>query len=148
MNGAHVSMKKRVFIAAVAAVIVLFVCVGGLLWKYIRSADEFIGTWMLYEGGSIAPDVLTFNEDGTGVAYTLSDAYQDNSMTDVQLPQNYLEHAQVFRWSADNGMLTLAYEDGETDSYEMSFYTMADVRLLDLRIGMFGGGYVPAEVVD
>ena len=142
-------MKKKTLVAiaaAVAAVVVLTVC--WVLNNGNQNTDDLIGTWLLYEGGYVAPEVLTFNEDGTGVAYTLSDAYQDNSMTDVQLPQNYLEHAQVFRWSADNGMLTLAYEDGETDSYEMSFYTMADVRLLDLRIGMFGGGYVPAEVVD
>ncbi len=142
-------MKRsmRIVIAAVAAVIVILaVCL--ILNKGNHSTNELAGSWMLYEGGSIAPDVLTFNEDGTGAAYTLSDAYQDNSMTDVQLPQNYLEHAQAFRWRADSGMLTLAYEDGETDSYEMSFYTMADVRMLDLRIGIFGGGYVPAEVVD
>lgn len=134
-------------ISAVAAVALLLTA--WLVWmKGDRSASELAGSWMLYEGGNIAPEVLTFNEDGTGAAYTLSDAYQDNRMTDVQLPKNCLEQAQAFRWRADSGMLTLAYEDGETNSCEMSFYTMAGVRMLDLRIDHFGGGYVPAEVVD
>ena len=142
-------MKRKILVAISAAVAVILILTVWLVWmKGDQSVRELAGSWMLYEGGSIAPDVLTFNEDGTGAAYTLSDAYQDNSMTDVQLPQNYLEYAQTFRWSADSGMLTLAYEDGETDSYEMSFYTMADVRMLDLRDGIFGGGYVPAEIVD
>ena len=142
-------MKRKTLVviaAAVAAVVVLTVC--WVLNNGKQNTDDLIGTWLLYEGGYVAPEVLTFNEDGTGVAYALSDAYQDNSMTDVQLPQNYLEYAQTFRWGADSGMLTLAYEDGETDSYEMSFYTMADVRMLDLRDGIFGGGYVPAEIAD
>ncbi len=142
-------MKRKMLAAVSAVAAVALLLTAWLVWmKGDRSASELAGSWMLYEGGSIALDVLTFNEDGTGAAYTLSDAYQDNRMTDVQIPQNDLEHTQAFRWHADSGMLTIAYEAGETASYEMSFYTMAGVRMLDLSNGHFGGGYVPAEIID
>lgn len=142
-------MKRKTLVAiaaAVAAVVLLTVCL--VLNNGKQNTDDLIGTWLLYEGGYVAPEVLTFNEDGTGVAYALSDMYQDNSMTNVQIPRSCLDHAEDFRWSVESSTLTFIYTDGDSKSYKMSFYTMTDVRMLSLNDGSGGGGYVPAEIVD
>ena len=127
---------------------VIFLIAGFACWRNMQSSNPLVGTWMLYEGGYVAPEVLAFNADGSGVAYELCEAYQDNSMTDVQIPRSYLEHAESFRWSTENGMLTFSYESGKQDSLMMSFDTTFDVRILSLDEGFGGGGYVPAEIVD
>lgn len=142
-------MKRKILLAisaAVAAIVILTVCF--VVNNGDQKTDELAGSWLLYEGGYVAPEVLTFNADGTGVAYALSDAYQDNSMTDVQVSRSCLDHVEAFRWSVETGTLTIIYVDGDSKSYEMSFYTMTDVRMLSLNDGSGGGGYVPAEIVD
>ena len=142
-------MKRKTLVAiaaTVAAVVLLTICL--VLNNENQNTNGLVGTWLLYEGGYVAPEVLTFNEDGTGVAYALSDTYQDNSMTNVQIPRSCLDHAEDFRWSVESGALTFIYADGDSKSYELSFYTMTDVRMLSLNDGSGGGGYVPAEIVD
>ena len=103
---------------------------------------------MIYEGGYVAPEVLAFNADGTGMAYALSDAYQDNSMTDVQISRSYLDHAENFRWSIEGDMLTFTYDSGKQESLEMTFDTTAAVQILSLRESGGSGGWVPAKIVD
>ncbi len=141
--------KSRILIAAVIMLVIILIT-GFVCWRNMQFSDPLVGTWMLYEGGSVAPEVLTFNADGSGVAYELSEAYQDNSMTDVQIPRSYLEHAESFRWSTENGMLTFSYESGKQDSLMMSFDTTFDVRILSLDLDEdFGsGGWIPAEIID
>jgi hypothetical protein len=142
-------MKRKILFAISAATAVILILTAWLVWmKGDQSTSELAGSWMLYEGGYVASEVLTFNEDGTGVAYALSDTYPDNSMTNVQIPRSCLDHAEDFRWSVESGALTFIYADGDSKSYEMSFYTMTDVRMLSLNDGSGGGGYVPAEIVD
>jgi len=142
-------MKRKILVAISAAVAVILILTVWLVWmKGDQSVRELAGSWMLYEGGSIAPDVLTFNADGTGVAYVLSDAYQDNSMIDVQIPRSCLEHAENFRWSTAGGVLTFTYDSGKHESLEMAFDTTFAVRILSLRDGIGGGGWIPAEIVD
>ena len=77
-------MKRKILIAvsaAVAAIVILTVYF--VMNNGDQKTGELAGSWLLYEGGYVAPEVLTFNDDGTGTAYALSDAFQDNSMTDV-----------------------------------------------------------------
>lgn len=141
-------MKKKtwliVLLAAVAVIIALTACI--VLLK--GDKQELVGTWMLYEGGYVAPEVLTFDADGTGVAYTLSDAYQDNSMADVQIPRSLLEDAAEFQWSVEDETLTFLYASGVSESLTLSYYTMEGVRMLSLQVAGGGGGWVPAEIAD
>ena len=142
-------MKRKTLVAiaaAVAAVVLLTICL--VLNNENQNTNDLVGMWLLYEGGYVAPEVLTFNADGTATAYALSDAFQDNSMTDVQIPRNYLDHAESFRWSVESGALTFICASGDSKSYALSCYTMTDVRMLSLNDGSGGGGYVPAEIVD
>ena len=139
--------KSRIMIAAVSMLVMILIA-GFVCWRNMQFSDPLVGTWLLYEGGSVAPEVLVFHTDGSGMAYALSEAYQDNSMTDVQIPRSYLEHAESFRWTTENGMLTFSYESGQQDSLMMSFDTTFDVRILSLDEGFGGGGWIPAEIID
>ncbi len=141
-------MKKSIIIAIAVIVLVLLLIAGFACWRNMQPSNPLVGTWMLYEGGYVAPEVLTFNADGSGVAYELTEAYQDNSMTDVQIPRSYLEHAENFRWSTENGMLTFDYESGGRYSLKMSFDTTFSVRLLSLHEQFGSGGWIPAEIID
>ena len=38
------------------------------------------GTWEIYEGGNIGPDILILNEDGTGIAYRIINTYESWSI--------------------------------------------------------------------
>ena len=132
-----------------AAVIVLAALLIACItcWRS-KQPSLLVGTWMLYEGGYVAPEVLVFNADGSGVAYELSEAYQDNRMTDVQIPRSCLEQAERFRWHTQNGMLTFSYESGKQDSLRMSFDSSFAVRILSLDEGFGSGGWIPAEMID
>ena len=141
-------MRKSIAITITVIVLAFFLIAGFACWRSMRPSVPLVGTWMLYEGGYVAPEVLTFHADGSGTAYGLSDAYQDNRMTDVQIPQSCLEHAESFRWSTENGMLTFSYESGKQDSLMMSFDTTFDVRILSLDEGFGSGGWIPAEIID
>ena len=140
-------MRKSIIITAAVIVLVILLVVSIAYWSN-KQPSPLVGTWMLYEGGYVAPEVLTFHADGSGIAYALSEAYQDNRMTNVQIPQSCLEQAESFRWRAENGMLTFSYENGKQNSLKMSFDTTFDVRILSLDEGFGGGGWITAKIID
>ena len=141
-------MRKSIIITAAVIALVIILITGFACWRKMQFSDPLIGTWMLYEGGYVAPEVLTFHADGSGIAYALSEAYQDNRMTNVQIPQSCLEQAESFRWRAENGMLTFSYESGEQDSLRVSFDETFAVPILSLQESGGSGGWIPAEIVD
>lgn len=139
-------MKKLIIITA--AILAILALAGFVCWRNMQPTTPLAGTWMLYEGGYVAPEVLTFNANGSGVAYDLSDAYQDHGMTDVHIPRSCLEHAEIFQWSIENGMLTFSYESGKQDSLRVSFDEAFAVPILSLQENGGSGGWIPAEIID
>ena len=139
-------MKKPIIITA--AILAILALVGFVCWRNTHPSTPLAGTWMLYEGGYVAPEVLTFNANGSGVAYDLSDAYQNHGMTDVHIPRSCLENAERFQWSIEKGVLTFSYESGEQDSLQVSFDETFAVPILSLQENGGSGGWIPAEIID
>ena len=96
-------MKKPI-ITAIVIVLALLLAAGLTCWKNLQPSASPVGTWILYEGGYVAPEVLTFNADGSGVGYALSVAYQDDNLKDVKIPRKYLEQEEQYRWYIQNCM--------------------------------------------
>lgn len=144
-----VQKHGKLLISVVVALIVAAACVGTLMQN--KQTRSLVGAWMIYDGydgGDLAPNVLVFAADGTGIGYALDSDGLDNGMENILLPRERLSDAQPFHWQQSGKTLTMTYDAGDTRQLEIGISPMGNTRELSLTLGGLGGGWIPVTIAE
>lgn len=139
-----VQKHGKLLISVAVALMVAAACMGTLMQN--RQTRSLVGAWMIYDGydgGDLAPNVLVFAADGTGIGYAL-----DNGMENILLPRERLSDAQPFHWQQSGKTLTMTYDAGDTRQLEIGIFPMGNTRELSLTLGGLGGGWIPVTIAE
>lgn len=110
-----VQKHGKLLISVAVALMVAAACMGTLMQN--KQTRSLVGAWMIYDGydgGDLAPNVLVFAADGTGIGYALDSDGLDNGMENILLPRERLSDAQPFHWQQSGKTLTMTYDAGDT----------------------------------
>lgn len=144
-----VQKHGKLLISVVVALIVAAACVGTLIQN--KQTRSLVGAWMIYDGydgGDLAPNVLVFAADGTGIGYALDSDGLDNGMENIVLPRERLSDAQPFHWQQSGKTLTMTYDAGDTRQLEIDISPMGNTRELSLTLAGVGGGWIPVTITE
>ena len=141
-----VQKHGKLLISVAVALIVAAACVGTLM-----QTRSLVGAWMIYDGydgGDLAPNVLMFAADGTGIGYALDSDGLDNGMENIVLPRERLSDAQPFHRQQSGKTLTMTYDAGDTRQLEIGISPMGSTRELSLTLAGVGGGWIPVTITE
>ena len=144
-----VQKHGKLLISVAVALMVAAACVGTLMQN--KQTRSLVGAWMIYDGydgGDLAPNVLVFAADGTGIGYALDSDGLDNGMENIVLPRERLSDAQPFHWQQSGKTLTMAYDAGDTRQLEIGIFPMGNTRELSLTLAGVGGGWIPVTITE
>lgn len=144
-----VQKHGKLLISVAVALMVAAACMGTLMQN--KQTRSLIGAWMIYDGydgGDLAPNVLVFAADGTGIGYALDSDGLDNGMENILLPRERLSDAQPFHWQQSGKTLTMTYDAGDTRQLEIGISPMGNTRELSLTLGGLGGGWIPVTIAE
>lgn len=144
-----VQKHGKLLISVAVALMVAAACMGKLMQN--RQTRSLVGAWMIYDGydgGDLAPNVLVFAADGTGIGYALDSDGLDNGMENIVLPRERLSDAQPFHWQQSGKTLTMTYDAGDTRQLEIGISPMGNTRELSLTLGGLGGGWIPVTIAE
>lgn len=144
-----VQKHGKLLISVAVALMVAAACMGTLMQN--KQTRSLVGAWMIYDGydgGDLAPNVLVFAEDGTGIGYALDSDGLDNGMENIVLPRERLSDAQPFHWQQSGKTLTMTYDAGDTRQLEIGISPMGNTRELSLTLGGLGGGWIPVTIAE
>lgn len=144
-----VQKHGKLLISVVVALMVAAACVGTLMQN--KQTRSLVGAWMIYDGydgGDLAPNVLVFAADGTGIGYALDSDGLDNGMENILLPRERLSDAQPFHWQQSGKTLTMTYDAGDTRQLEIGISPMGSTRELSLTLAGVGGGWIPVTIAE
>lgn len=144
-----VQKHGKLLISVAVALIVAAACVGTLMQN--KQTRSLVGAWMIYDGydgGDLAPNVLVFAADGTGIGYALDSDGLDNGMENIVLPRERLSDAQPFHWQQSGKTLTMTYDAGDTRQLEIGISPMGNTRELSLTLAGVGGGWIPVTIAE
>lgn len=144
-----VQKHGKLLISVAVALIVAAACMGTLMQN--KQTRSLVGAWMIYDGydgGDLAPNVLVFAADGTGIGYALDSDGLDNGMENILLPRERLSDAQPFHWQQSGKTLTMTYDAGDTRQLEIDISPMGNTRELSLTLGGLGGGWIPVTIAE
>ncbi|MFR7815422.1 MAG: hypothetical protein ACLU2C_12435 [Lachnospiraceae bacterium] len=144
-----VQKHGKLLISVAVALMVAAACMGTLMQN--KQTRSLVGAWMIYDGydgGDLAPNVLVFAEDGTGIGYALDSDGLDNGMENILLPRERLSDAQPFHWQQSGKTLTMTYDAGDTRQLEIDISPMGNTRELSLTLGGLGGGWIPVTIAE
>ena len=144
-----VQKHGKLLISVAVALMVAAACMGTLMQN--RQTRSLVGAWMIYDGydgGDLAPNVLVFAADGTGIGYALDSDGLDNGMENILLPRERLSDAQPFHWQQSGKTLTMTNDAGDTQQLEIGIFPMGNTRELSLTLGGLGGGWIPVTIAE
>lgn len=144
-----VQKHGKLLISVAVALIVAAACMGTLMQN--MQTRSLVGAWMIYDGydgGDLAPNVLVFAADGTGIGYALDSDGLDNGMENIVLPRERLSDAQPFHWQQSGKTLTMTYDAGDTRQLEIGISPMGSTRELSLTLAGVGGGWIPVTITE
>lgn len=144
-----VQKHGKLLINVAVALMVAAACMGTLMQN--KQTRSLVGAWMIYDGydgGDLAPNVLVFAADGTGIGYALDSDGLDNGMENILLPRERLSDAQPFHWQQSGKTLTMTYDAGDTRQLEIDISPMGNTRELLLTLGGLGGGWIPVTIAE
>lgn len=144
-----VQKHGKLLISVAVALIVAAACVGTRMQN--KQTRSLVGAWMIYDGydgGDLAPNVLVFAADGTGIGYALDSDGLDNGMENIVLPRERLSDAQPFHWQQSGKTLTMTYDAGDTRQLEIGISPMGSTRELSLTLAGVGGGWIPVTITE
>lgn len=144
-----VQKHGKLLISVAVALMVAAACVGTLMQN--KQTRSLVGAWMIYDGydgGDLAPNVLVFAADGTGIGYALDSDGLDNGMENIVLPRERLSDAQPFHWQQSGKTLTMTYDAGDTLQLEIGISPMGSTRKLSLTLAGVGGGWIPVTIAE
>jgi len=144
-----VQKHGKLLISVAVALMVAAACMGTLMQN--KQTRSLVGAWMIYDGydgGDLAPNVLVFAADGTGIGYALDSDGLDNGMENILLPRERLSDAQPFHWQQSGKTLTMTYDAGDTRQLEIGISPMGNTRELSLTLAGVGGGWIPVTIAE
>ena len=144
-----VQKHGKLLISVAVALMVAAACMGTLMQN--KQTRSLVGAWMIYDGydgGDLAPNVLVFAADGTGIGYALDSDGLDNGMENIVLPRERLSDAQPFHWQQSGKTLTMTYDAGDTRQLEIDISPMGNTRELSLTLAGVGGGWIPVTITE
>lgn len=144
-----VQKHGKLLISVAVALMVAAACMGTLMQN--KQTRSLVGAWMIYDGydgGDLAPNVLVFAADGTGIGYALDSDGLDNGMENILLPRERLSDAQPFHCQQSGKTLTMTYDAGDTRQLEIGISPMGNTRELSLTLGGLGGGWIPVTIAE
>lgn len=144
-----VQKHGKLLINVAVALMVAAACMGTLMQN--KQTRSLVGAWMIYDGydgGDLAPNVLVFAADGTGIGYALDSDGLDNGMENILLPRERLSDAQPFHWQQSGKTLTMTYDAGDTRQLEIDISPMGNTRELSLTLGGLGSGWIPVTIAE
>lgn len=144
-----VQKHGKLLISVAVALVVAAACMGTLMQN--KQTRSLVGAWMIYDGydgGDLAPNVLVFAADGTGIGYALDSDGLDNGMENILLPRERLSDAQPFHWQQSGKTLTMTYDAGDTRQLEIGISPMGSTRELSLTLAGVGGGWIPVTITE
>lgn len=144
-----VQKHGKLLISVAVALMVAAACMGTLMQN--RQTRSLVGAWMIYDGydgGDLAPNVLVFAADGTGIGYALDSDGLDNGMENIVLPRERLSDAQPFHWQQSGKTLTMTYDAGDARQLEIGISPMGNTRELSLTLAGVGGGWIPVTIAE
>lgn len=144
-----VQKHGKLLISVAVALIVAAACMGTLMQN--KQTRSLVGAWMIYDGydgGDLAPNVLVFAADGTGIGYALDSDGLDNGMENIVLPRERLSDAQPFHWQQSGKTLTMTYDAGDTLQLEIGIFPMGSTRELSLTLAGVSGGWIPVTIAE
>lgn len=144
-----VQKHGKLLISVAVALMVAAACMGTLMQN--KQTRSLVGAWMIYDGydgGDLAPNVLVFAADGTGIGYALDSDGLDNGMENIVLPRERLSDAQPFHWQQSGKTLTMTYDAGDTRQLEIGISPMGNTRELSLTLAGVGGGWIPVTITE
>lgn len=144
-----VQKHGKLLISVAVALMVAAACMGTLMQN--KQTRSLVGAWMIYDGydgGDLAPNVLVFAADGTGIGYALDSDGLDNGMENILLPRERLSDAQPFHWQQSGKTLTMTYDAGDTRQLGIGIFPMGNTRELSLTLGGLGGGWIPVTIAE
>ena len=144
-----VQKHGKLLISVAVALMVAAACMGTLMQN--KQTRSLVGAWMIYDGydgGDLAPNVLVFAADGTGIGYALDSDGLDNGMENIVLPRERLSDAQPFHWQQSGKTLTMTYDAGDTRQLEIGISPMGNTRELSLTLGGLGGGWITVTIAE
>ena len=144
-----VQKHRKLLISVAVALMVAAACMGTLMQN--KQTRSLVGAWMIYDGydgGDLAPNVLVFAADGTGIGYALDSDGLDNGMENIVLPRERLSDAQPFHWQQSGKTLTMTYDAGDTRQLEIDISPMGNTRELSLTLAGVGGGWIPVTITE
>lgn len=144
-----VQKHGKLLISVAVALMVAAACMGTLMQN--KQTRSLVGAWMIYDGydgGDLAPNVLVFAADGTGIGYALDSDGLDNGMENIVLPRERLSDAQPFHWQQSGKTLTMTYDAGDTRQLEIDISSMGNTRELSLTLAGVGGGWIPVTIAE
>ena len=128
----------------------LLLCLCILLIPQSPPEHLLTGSWVIYEGGYVAPEVLIFQEDGKGRAFDLPEDYEEVWLDGQPIPPQYLQEAREFTWKLQKeGKMELFFSSSFPQEYMITFEENMDGTglpgfSLQLEDGS-GGGWVKAS---
>lgn len=144
-----VQKHGKLLISVAVALMVAAACMGTLMQN--KQTRSLVGAWMIYDGydgGDLAPNVLVFAADGTGIGYALDSDGLDNGMENILLPRERLSDAQPFHWQQSGKTLTMTYDAGDTRQLEIGISPMGNTRELSLTLAGVGGRWIPVTIAE
>lgn len=144
-----VQKHGKLLISVAVALMVAAACMGTLMQN--KQTRSLVGAWMIYDGydgGDLAPNVLVFAADGTGIGYALDSDGLDNGMENIVLPRERLSDAQPFHWQQSGKTLMMTYDAGDTRQLEIGISPMGNTRELSLTLAGVGGGWIPVTIAE
>lgn len=144
-----VQKHGKLLIGVAVALMVAAACMGTLMQN--KQTRSLVGAWMIYDGydgGDLAPNVLVFAADGTGIGYALDSDGLGNGMENILLPRERLSDAQPFHWQQSGKTLTMTYDAGDTRQLEIGISPMGNTRELSLTLAGVGGGWIPVTIAE
>lgn len=87
--------------------------------------NQLVGSWVIYSGGVLAPELLIFSADGSGSAYSFIDDYEETWLTDTAFDPSIIDDKMKYSWHvepqsdySDLFNLTITYENGTNQVYQ------------------------------
>ena len=127
----------------------LLLCLCIMLVPQSPAENPLPGSWVIYEGGQVAPDILVFHEDGKGQAFDLPRDYEEVWLDGQPIPPQYLQEAREFTWQLqDEGKIKLFFSSSSRQEYRITFEENMDGTGLpgfSLQLEDGSGGWVKAS---
>lgn len=142
-------MKNRRIIAF-AAIVLSGVAIFALHHlKVTPYAKQIVGSWVMYEGGNVAPEILSFFADGSGQSYMLSEDFTEADQPPFRIAYHDLSNPRSFMWDIQAQELCIIFEDGVDMQYILSIESGSNGwNVLTLQYDIGSGGWVSAQIVE